>query len=223
MNTRRSEGIERGVAEAPLSARPTFNILISGVGGQGVVLASYVLSQTALAEGFDVKQSEVHGMAQRGGCVTGHLRFGDRVYSSLITPGTADVLLAFESVEAARYVNWLRPGGLLVYNKVHLNSSTVSAGLATYPQDIDARLTALWPNVCALDASALAAQAGTAKAANVVMLGAVAAALPFAPEAMEAVIRRSVPPKTIGVNLEAFRLGQSVATCEAAVGEASTV
>ena len=205
------------------TARPTFNILISGVGGQGVVLASYVLSQTALAEGYDVKQSEVHGMAQRGGCVTGHLRFGDRVYSSLITPGTADVLLAFESVEAARYVNWLRPGGLLVYNKVHLNSSTVSAGLATYPHDIDARRTALWPNVCALDASALAAQAGTVKAANVVMLGAVAAALPFTADAMEAVIRRSVPPKTIDVNLAAFELGKSVATCDAPLGEASAV
>jgi indolepyruvate ferredoxin oxidoreductase beta subunit len=193
-----------------MSARRTFNILISGVGGQGVVLASYVLSQTALAEGYDVKQSEVHGMAQRGGCVTGHLRFGDRVYSSLITPGTADVLLSFESVEAARYINWLRPEGLLVYNRVHLNPSTVSAGLATYPQDIDTRLAAVPTDVRALDASALAARAGTARAANVVMLGAVASALPFAPEAMEAVIRRSVPAKTIDVNLEAFRLGRTI-------------
>ena len=213
MNTRRSEGIERGVGEAPLSARPTFNILVSGIGGQGVVLASYVLSQTALAEGYDVKQSEVHGMAQRGGCVTGHLRFGDRVYSSLITPGLVDVLLSFESVEAARYIGWLRPGGLLVYNAVHLNSSTVSAGLATYPKDIDERIAAAWPNVCALDASALAAEAGTVKAANVVMLGAVAAALPFSADALEAVIRRSVPPKTIDVNLQAFKLGQAVNTC----------
>jgi indolepyruvate ferredoxin oxidoreductase beta subunit len=193
-----------------MSARRTFNILISGVGGQGVVLASYVLSQTALAEGFDVKQSEVHGMAQRGGCVTGHLRFGDRVYSSLITPGTADVLLSFESVEAARYVNWLRPEGLLVYNRVHLNPSTVSAGLTAYPQDIDTRLVAGLTNVRALDASALAARAGTVKAANVVMLGAVASALPFAAEAMEAVIRRSVPAKTTDVNLEAFRLGRTI-------------
>ena len=143
-----------------MTPRPAFNILISGVGGQGVVLASYVLSQTALAQGFDVKQSEVHGMAQRGGCVTGHLRFGERVYSSLITPGTADVLLAFESVEAARYIHWLRPGGLLVYNTVHLNSSTVSAGLDTYPDDIDARIAADWPDVRALDASALAATGG---------------------------------------------------------------
>ena len=97
-----------------MTQRPTFNILISGVGGQGVVLASYVLSRVALAEGYDVKQSEVHGMAQRGGCVTSHLRFGDQVYSSLITPGTVDVLLAFESVEAMRYVHWLKPGGHLV-------------------------------------------------------------------------------------------------------------
>ncbi len=193
-----------------MTPRPAFNILISGVGGQGVVLASYVLSQTALAEGFDVKQSEVHGMAQRGGCVTGHLRLGERVYSALITPGTADVLLAFESVEAARYLHWLRPGGLVVYNTVHLNSSTVSAGLDTYPDDIDARIAADWPNVRALDANALAAQAGTVKAANVVMLGAVASALPFGADALEAVIRRSVPPKTIDVNLEAFRLGRVV-------------
>jgi len=197
-----------------MTARPTFNILISGVGGQGVVLASYVLSQTALAEGFDVKQSEVHGMAQRGGCVTGHLRFGDRVYSPLITPGTVDVLLSFESVEAARYIGWMRPGGLIVYNTVHLNSSTVSAGLDKYPQDLDARIAASWSQVCALDASALAIEAGTVKAANVVMLGAVASALPFAADAMETVIRRSVPPKTIDVNLEAFKLGKAVNTCD---------
>lgn len=192
----------------PTSARPTFSILISGVGGQGVLLASYVLSHAALAESYDVKQSEVHGMAQRGGSVTGHLRFGDRVYSSLITPGTVDVLLSFESVEAARYVHWLRPGGLLVYNTVRVNSSTVSAGLAEYPKDIDDSIAAAWPNVCALDANALAAQAGTVKAANVVMLGAVASALPLSADGMETVIRRSVPPKTVELNLEAFRLGR---------------
>ncbi len=96
--------------------RPTTNLLISGVGGQGVVLASYVLSQVAMAEGYDVKQSEVHGMSQRGGSVTSHLRFGDKVWSPLVTPGTADILLSFEALEAMRYVHWLRPGGLLVYN-----------------------------------------------------------------------------------------------------------
>ena len=215
MNTQRSQGIERGVEEAPLTERPTFNILISGVGGQGVVLASYVLSRVALAEGYDVKQSEVHGMAQRGGCVTSHLRFGDRVYSSLITPGTVDVLLSFESVEAMRYVHWLKPGGLLVYNAARVNPSTVSSGAVEYPEGIEERIAAAWPNVRAVDASALAAKAGTVKAANVVMLGAMASALPFTPEMLESVIRRSVPPKTLDVNLEAFRLGREVAAVPA--------
>jgi indolepyruvate ferredoxin oxidoreductase beta subunit len=194
-----------------VTARPTFNVLISGVGGQGVVLASYVLSRVALAEGYDVKQSEVHGMAQRGGCVTSHLRFGDKVYSSLITSGTVDVLLAFESVEAMRYIHWLRPGGLIVYNAVRVNPSTVSSGAAEYPADIGARIAAAWPNVRAVDANGLAVRAGTAKAANVVMLGAMAASLPFAPGTLEDVVRRSVPPKTVEVNLEAFRLGREAA------------
>jgi indolepyruvate ferredoxin oxidoreductase beta subunit len=193
-----------------MSARPTFNILISGVGGQGVVLASYVLSRCALAEGYDVKQSEVHGMAQRGGCVTSHLRFGDKVYSSLITPGTVDVLLSFESVEALRYVHWLKPGGLLVYNMTRVNPSTVSSGAEDYPEGLAERIAEAWPNVRALDASALAAEAGTVKAANVVMLGAMASALPFAPDTLEDIIRRSVPPKTVDVNLKAFQLGRAV-------------
>ena len=194
-----------------MTPRPTFNILISGVGGQGVVLASYVLSRVALAEGYDVKQSEVHGMAQRGGCVTSHLRFGDQVHSSLITPGTVDVLLSFESVEAMRYVHWLKPGGLLVYNAARVTPSTVSSGAEEYPEGIEERIAEVWPNVRAVDASALAGQAGTVKAANVVMLGAMASALPFTPEMLESVIRKSVPPKTVDVNLAAFKLGLEVA------------
>jgi indolepyruvate ferredoxin oxidoreductase beta subunit len=147
----------------------SYNILISGVGGQGVVLASYVLSQAALAEGYDVKQSEVHGMAQRGGCVTSHLRFGRKVHASLITAGTVDVLLSFESVEALRYVHWLRAGGMLVYNALRVNPSTVSSGQA--------------------------------------------AALPIRRETLEDVIRSSVPPKTVDLNLAAFRLGTAVNVC----------
>ena len=179
------------------------------------MLASYVLSRVALAEGYDVKQSEVHGMAQRGGCVTSHLRFGDKVYSSLITPGTVDVLLSFESVEALRYVHWLKPGGLLVYNAARVNPSTVSSGACEYPEGIEERIAAAWPNVRAVDASALAARAGTVKAANVVMLGAMASALPFTPEMLESVIKRSVPPKTIDVNLAAFHIGLEVAAVPA--------
>jgi indolepyruvate ferredoxin oxidoreductase, beta subunit len=189
-------------------SRPTTNLLISGVGGQGVVLASYVLSQVAMAEGYEVKQSEVHGMSQRGGSVTSHLRFGDKVYSPLVAPGTVDILLAFEPLEAMRYVHWLKSGGLLVYNTVRVNPSPVAAGLAEYPADIDERISAAWPNVRAVDAATLAAQAGTVKAVNVVMLGAVAQRLPFADETWESVIRRVVPAKTVDTNLKAFALGR---------------
>jgi indolepyruvate ferredoxin oxidoreductase beta subunit len=184
-------------------------MLLSGVGGQGVVLASYVLSQVAMAEGYDVKQSEVHGMSQRGGSVTSHFRFGEKVWAPLVTPGTADILLAFEALEAMRYIHWLRPSGLLIYNAMQINPSPVAAGLATYPPEIDAQIKAAWSNVRPVDANGLAQQAGTIKAANVVMLGAVSGALPFKPETWEAVIRRVVPPKTVDVNLEAFRLGST--------------
>ncbi|MFH0915969.1 MAG: indolepyruvate oxidoreductase subunit beta [bacterium] len=190
-----------------MSARPTTNLLLSGVGGQGVVLASYVLSQVALAEGYDVKQSEVHGMSQRGGSVTSHFRFGDKVWEPLVVQGAADILLAFEALEALRYVNWLKPDGLLVYNSLRVNPSPVAAGLATYPADIDTLITEAHPNVRRVDANGLAQEAGTVKAANVVMLGAVSQALPFGRETWEAVIRKVVPPKTVDVNLKAFHAG----------------
>jgi indolepyruvate ferredoxin oxidoreductase, beta subunit len=191
--------------------RPTISVLLSGVGGQGVVLASFVLSHVAIAEGYDVKQSEVHGMSQRGGSVTSHFRFGDRVWAPLVSPGAADILMAFESLEALRYINWLKPGGLLVYNAQRINPSPVAAGLATYPDDIDARITAAWPRVQCVKANELAAQAGTVKSANVVMLGAVSPALPFKQETWEAVIRTAVPPKSVDINMEAFRLGVATA------------
>jgi indolepyruvate ferredoxin oxidoreductase, beta subunit len=194
---------------AQTGARSTFNMLVSGVGGQGVVLASYVLSQVAMAEGYEVKQSEVHGMSQRGGSVTSHLRFGDKVNSPLVAQGTVDILLAFEPLEAMRYVHWLKPGGLLVYNTVRVNPSPVASGLAEYPADIDERIKAAWPEVRAVDAANLATQAGTVKAVNVVMLGAVSQSLPFADATWEEVIRRVVPPKTIDTNLRAFALGRA--------------
>lgn len=205
-----------GSAQSQPASRPTVNLLLSGVGGQGVVLASYVLSQVALAEGYDVKQSEVHGMSQRGGSVTSHFRFGDKVWSPLVTPGTADILLSFEALEALRYAHWLRSGGLLVYNTVRINPSPVAAGLAEYPADIDARIAAVAANVRCVDAGALAEEAGTVKAVNVVMLGATSSALPFAPETWEVVIRRVVPPKTVDVNLKAFALGAARGTSGAA-------
>ena len=190
-----------------MTARPTTNVLLTGVGGQGVVLASYVLSQVAMSEGFDVKQSEVHGMAQRGGSVSSHFRFGDKVWSALVPMGAADLLMAFEALEALRYVRWLKPGGVLVYNAQRINPSPVSAGLATYPEDIDGLIRNAWPGAKCVNANELAAKAGTVKAANVAMLGAISPTLPFARDTWEEVIRKAVPPKTVDVNLQAFRLG----------------
>jgi indolepyruvate ferredoxin oxidoreductase beta subunit len=195
-----------------MTARPTMNVLLTGVGGQGVVLASFVLSHVAMSEGYDVKQSEVHGMAQRGGSVTSHFRFGDKVWSPLVPEGTADLLMAFEALEGLRYVHWLKPGGVLVYNALRINPSPVSAGLASYPDDVDGLIRAAWPNTKCVNANELAAKAGTVKAANVAMLGAISSTLPFALGTWEEVIRKAVPPKTVEVNLEAFRLGAAGAS-----------
>jgi indolepyruvate ferredoxin oxidoreductase beta subunit len=199
-----------------MSTRPTINMLLSGVGGQGVVLASFVLSHVAIEEGYDVKQSEVHGMSQRGGSVTSHFRFGEKVWAPLVSPGAADILMAFESLEALRYIHWLKEGGLLVYNAQRINPAPVAAGLATYPADVDAQITAAWSNTQCVKANELAIKAGTVKSANVVMLGAVSPALPFEPDTWEAVIRKAVPPKSIDVNLEAFRLGVATAAAPSA-------
>jgi indolepyruvate ferredoxin oxidoreductase beta subunit len=119
-----------------------------------------------------------------------------------------DILLSFEPLEALRYIHWLKPGGLLVYNTLRVNPSPVAAGLAEYPADIDERLDAAWSNVLAVDASTLAGAAGTVKAVNVVMLGAVSQSLPLEDETWETVIRRVVPPKTVDTNLKAFALGR---------------
>ncbi len=175
----------------------TTNLLISGVGGQGVILASYVLSQAAMADGLDVKQSEVHGMSQRGGSVTSHLRFGPKIWAALVT-----------ELEAARYLHWLRPSGVVVYNTLAINPSPVAAGLAMYPADIPEQIGAQCAKVRVVDAAALATEAGEPRATNMAMLGAASAVLPLKVETLEAVIERVVPPKTVKANLRAFRLGR---------------
>ncbi|NLG66633.1 MAG: indolepyruvate oxidoreductase subunit beta [Actinobacteria bacterium] len=190
----------------------TTNIIITGVGGQGVIMASYVLSQAAMTDGFDVKQSEVHGMSQRGGSVLSHLRFGEKVWAPLVSQGSADLLLSFEALEALRYTSWLRPGGKLVYNTLRVNPSTVSAGLAEYPSDIHDQIRRSWDIVVGVDANALAVEAGNAKAANMVMLGAVSGSLPFKDDTWEKIISSVVPPKTVEANMKAFRLGRERAS-----------
>lgn len=189
----------------------TMNLLLAGVGGQGVILASYLLSQVAVEAGFDVKQSEVHGMAQRGGSVVSHLRFGQKVYSPLFTPGTADVLLSFEPLEALRYLHWIKPKGRLIYNIVRVNPSTVASGLAVYPADVEERIAAAVPGALGINAVAIAEQAGTARAANLVLLGALSPDLPFSVEQWEDVLKRELAPNILEVNLRAFWMGREAA------------
>jgi len=187
------------------------NLLLAGVGGQGVILASFLLSQAALEAGYDIKQSEVHGMAQRGGSVVSHLRFGEKVYSPLFTPGMADLLLSFEPLEALRYVNWLKPTGKLVYNIVQVNPSTVSSGAAEYPAGIQERIADAFPHSLGLNAVAIAEQAGTARAANLVLLGAIFHDLPFSAEVWDAVLKRELKPNILEVNLRAYHMGKAAA------------
>jgi indolepyruvate ferredoxin oxidoreductase beta subunit len=184
-----------------------FNIVIAGVGGQGVLMASRVLSESALAGGMDVKQNEVHGMAQRGGSVISFVRIGDRVNSPVVTPGTADLLISFEPLEALRYIHYLKPGGMLVYNKVAINPSTVASGLATYPPDVEERIARACANSHGIEALSIARKAGNAKAVNMVMVGSVLSSLPIDPRIVEGVVKAVSRGKGADVNLKALEGG----------------
>jgi indolepyruvate ferredoxin oxidoreductase beta subunit len=188
-----------------------FNIVIAGVGGQGVLLASKVLSESALAAGMDVKQNEVHGMAQRGGSVISFVRIGDRVNSPVVMPGTADLLISFEPLEALRYVHYLKPGGLLVYNKVTINPSTVASGMAVYPADVEERIAQACPGARGIEALSIAKGAGHAKAVNMVMVGSVLRDLPIDPRIVEGVVKALSKGKGADVNLKALEGGAAAA------------
>jgi indolepyruvate ferredoxin oxidoreductase beta subunit len=186
----------------------TVNILLSGVGGQGVILASKILSEAALLQGLDIKQSEVHGMSQRGGSVVSHVRIGDLVYSPLVPEGQCDLLAGFEPLEALRFAHWVKPDGVIVYSVDRINPSTVSAGFAEYPTDLEARLGAFPCRKVAVPAGELAERAGNRRSANVVLVGALAGRLGFPEEVWQNALEASVPAKLLGLNREAFRLGR---------------
>lgn len=184
-----------------------FNIVIAGVGGQGVLLASKVLAESALASGMDVKQNEVHGMAQRGGSVISFVRIGEKVSSPVVMPGSADIVISFEPLEALRYAHYLKPGGKLVYNKVTINPSTVASGMATYPTDVEEQIARACSNAHGFDALAIAKQAGNAKAVNMVMVGSVMKSLPIDTTVVEGVVRTISRDKGVDVNLKALAGG----------------
>jgi indolepyruvate ferredoxin oxidoreductase beta subunit len=181
------------------------SVVLAGVGGQGTILAGDVLARVAVAEGHDVKLSEVHGMAQRGGSVDTVVRFGDCVYSPVLDSGTADHLIAFEIIEAARALRFLRPGGHLIVNKRMVAPLPVLIGDLPEPSGLEVALSS--EGAIFLDAEALACEAGSPRSANIVLLGAASYALPFSAETWQRVIEGRVPPKTVEGNLQAFRLG----------------
>ena len=184
--------------------------LLVGVGGQGAILAAKILAAGLMKAGYDVKMSEVHGMSQRGGSVSTQVHWGERVYSPVIGPGAADILVAFEKMEAVRYAEFLKPGGLAVINDYELPSSTIAAGLCEYPAGCLEAMEAHFRCV-ALDASAEALKLGSAKCMNVVLFGAMAKVLNLDHIDWEAVIAKVVPPKFLELNLAAYRAGRAAA------------
>jgi indolepyruvate ferredoxin oxidoreductase beta subunit len=186
------------------------NIFIAGVGGQGTLLASELLSEAFLHSGYDVKKSEVHGMAQRGGAVTTHIRFGAKVFSPLIEPGGADLLIAFEKMEALRFVHFLAPGGVVVANTQEIQPPSVLRGLEPYPADVEARLRAAADRVFLVDALSAALALKEVRAVNVAMVGAASHFLPLPPQAYEDALRLRLPAKILDVNLAAFRAGRAL-------------
>ncbi|NLN81386.1 MAG: indolepyruvate oxidoreductase subunit beta [Clostridiales bacterium] len=185
------------------------NIMIVGVGGQGTLLASKLMGKAFVEKGYDVKVSEVHGMSQRGGSVVTYVRYGDKVYSPIIEKGEADIIIAFEQLEAARWLAFLKPGGILITSTQKIDPMPVIMGNTVYPDDILPEIREKGVQVISVDALSLAKKAGSAKVTNIVLLGLAAHFLGFDKEMWMEVIRTTVPKKTIATNETAFELGFS--------------
>ncbi len=188
------------------------NILFSGVGGQGILLASEITAYALLSAGYDAKKSEVHGMAQRGGSVTAQLRYGDKVYSPLIEPGKADILISFEMMEAARYLPYLHKESKVIVNTQQIKPPSVAMGQVAYPENVLDAITSLGIQVVTVDAFDIARDAGEVKAANVVMVGAMSNFLPMAVDVYENIINTRVPERFREVNLKAFSAGRQISS-----------
>ncbi len=186
------------------------NIIFAGVGGQGVILASKILMEVAHHKGYDVKESEVHGMAQRGGSVDTHVRYGETVYSPLIGEGTADFIVSFELLESIRKLNFLAPGGYLLVNRLHIDPSTVEAGLAEYPTDLEQWIKQNIQNQVIVDTKEILREIGNAKTLNLVMLGLLSNFLEFNDTEWRDAIKKLVKPRFLDSNLHAFTSGRAL-------------
>ena len=187
----------------------TRSIMIVGVGGQGSLLASRLLGNVLLAQGYDVKVSEVHGMSQRGGSVVTYVKYGDKVYSPVIEKGEADAVISFELLEAARCLPFLKKGGHLITSTQQIDPMPVIIGAAEYPENLEDKLRAAGADLVAVDALKLAEEAGSAKASNVVLMGVLSARTDFPEELWQKAIEQCVPPKFLELNKKAFELGRN--------------
>jgi indolepyruvate ferredoxin oxidoreductase beta subunit len=188
------------------------NVMIVGVGGQGTLLASRLLGNALLAENYDVKVSEVHGMSQRGGSVVTYVRFGKKVYSPVIDKGQADFILAFERLEAARWLPYLKEGGTLIVNDQRISPMPVITGAMAYPDEILEKMKAKGIKLIALDALSLAQKAGNSKAVNMVLMGVMSKRMDFSDELWQTTLQHTVPAKTLEINQKAFALGRAQVT-----------
>ena len=187
----------------------TKNIMIVGVGGQGTLLTSRILGKLAINAGYDVKLSEVHGMAQRGGSVVTFVRYGDKVNEPIVEEGQADVLIAFERLEALRYLHFLKKDGVVIVNDWRIDPITVVTGVAAYPEDVIETLKEK-RRAIVVEATAESKKLGAPKAFNIIVLGAAARHMGFEKEDWLRVIETTVPPKTIEVNKQAFEIGYAL-------------
>lgn len=185
-------------------------ILMVGVGGQGTILASKVLSRVAMVEGYDIKVSEIHGMAQRGGSVVTQVRLGEKVYSPLIEEGRADFILAFERLEGLRWLTYLKPGGEIIINDQAILPVPVLSGMAVYPEGIAGYIGAQAGKTTLLNALKIATDCGNARAVNVVLLGVLASKLPMPRQLWENALEETVPARFLEVNKAAFEAGYNL-------------
>ncbi len=185
----------------------TKSVMIVGVGGQGSLLASRILGNVLLNQGFDVKVSEVHGMSQRGGSVVTYVKYGKKVYSPVIEKGEADIIISFEELESARWIPYLKKGGHLITSIQKIDPMPVITGNMEYPEDIDGKIKNLGIDIISVDALGLAEQAGTAKASNVVLMGVLSTKMGFDESVWQNALEQCVPSKFLELNKKAFALG----------------
>ena len=186
------------------------NVLLVGVGGQGILLASEILSEAAMLAGFDVKKSEIHGMSQRGGSVVSHVRYGAEVFSPIVPEGEGDILFGFELMETVRSLPLLRPGATVIANDLQISPPSVLMGNETYPEGLALRIGEQFTDFLLVDGQKLATDAGNVRAANTVLLGAISKRLTIDETYWLAALNKMVPSKALEINVCAFQMGRAL-------------